>query len=259
MLRVFLFLTTLMLIGGLPTVWAADRDSNPGYISDVSYERQNLALEVVILPPDEQDEKSLSEKIFTEKVTKEFQMRYEERFGQTRTEQFISIPSRFFETQVQPGQYRTLQEEVLEQRRFGNFMIKRLIEVHVDKYMKENPSARPVYELKEKLSNVDVQVRPGYKFKFKYSLSSNEFDVLMENPQKIYNKVSIRMGTNETLVFLGYPITKTINLVSNYNLDSEDVAVSGVKQLNQYWSTSLTGSNTEIEGDKIILGLGWRD
>lgn len=241
------------------SLFAAELDAYPGYLSDVTNERYQVAEEVVILPPQDDGTNTLSDKIFTEKITKEFQEKYEQKFGQTGAEQIFSMPTRFLEVEIKPGQYRTAEEEADEQKKFGSYMAKRLIEVHVDNYMKNNPAARPVYELKEKMSNLNVQVKPGYKAKFKYSLSSNDLDLSVENPMNISNKISYNMGSGDPILYLGYPISKKINLLSNYHLESNEYSLSGVRKLNAQWSTSLTGSNSITEGDKIIVGLSWQD
>jgi len=230
----------LVLIGvalGSLGAQANDQGVHPGYLEDVTDERSHLAKEVVILPPEEKNEVSLRDQIFTEKVSREFKMRYEERFGQTQVEQVKAIPQRFFETEILPGQFRTAEEDAQQQRAFGSFMMRRLVEVHVDKYMRESPSARPVYELKEKVSNLDVQVKPGYKFKFKYSLSSNDLDLSMENPYKIRNKITFRMGGGasagaDTLLFFSYPYSKEVELLSSYSVERNEVVLSGLKRLN---------------------------
>jgi hypothetical protein len=240
---------------------------HPGYVSDVSQEKKDVAVEVTIpVAPDDEDRSNLSERIFGQKVTREIQMRYEERFGQTRAEQILTVPNRFLDTQVQPGQYRTFQEEVIEQRNFGNFVVRRWVEYHVDRYLKESPAARPVQVLKERVSNLDVKVKKGYKLKFRYSFSSNDLDFITENPYNISNKVSFRLGQGagpsagrETVVFLGYPINTRHEILSNYVVERGEIALTGVKRINSFWSATLTGSKTEFEGEKILMGLSWRD
>lgn len=254
----------MILSAVAPVALAGELGQHPGYLADTSDERFQVSQEVVIVPLEPTDELSLRDKIFSEKITKEFKRRYEEKFGRTQAEQVFSIPSQFFEAQIQPGVFRTADEEAEEQRDFGNFMVKRTVEFHVDRWMKESPSARPVYELKEKISNVNVEVRPGYKARIKYSLSSNDLSVKVKNPHKIENRLYTNLSSSETAVFLGYPLDKKHRIKADYNFDQESYRLSGVRKLNKYWSASLTGSESVREDSpdkerKGILGFSWRD
>lgn len=230
-------------------------EAHPGYLQSVENERHRVAKEIVIVPPDTSAEASLRDRIFNDELTREFQRKYEDRFGRTQTEQFTAT-SRFYETERQLYTNRTVEEEFYEQQKFGNFMMKRLTEYHVDRYMRSNPSVRPMYELKERMSNLNLQVRKNYKVKIKYSLSSNDLDLYLENPYKIENRISWR-SSDETALVLGYPVTKTITFKSDYVIEKDNWVVSGVKRLDRNWSTSLTNSKTDIE-NKVLLGLNWR-
>jgi hypothetical protein len=246
-------------------VRAGELAQHPGYLSDTSDEKYQVSREVVIVPMGASGELSLRDKIFSEKITKEFKRKYEERFGRTQAEQVFNTPSQFFETEIQPGVFRTADEVAAEQRKFGNYMIKRTVEHHVDRWMKESPSARPVYELKEKISNVNVEVRPGYKARIKYSLSSNEMSVNVKNPHNISNRLYTDLSSNEVALFLGYPVTKKVRVQADYNFESENYSISGIRRLNQYWSASITGLEAKQTDPTLepvrqaILGLSWRD
>lgn len=256
----------ILLVSPSGQVWAGEFEQHPGYLSDTSGERYQVSREVVIVPPESKSETSLRDKIFAEKLTKEFTQRYEERFGRTRAEQIFSTPSQFFETEVQPGIFRTADEDAQEQKDFGSFMLKRTVEYHIDRWMKESPSARPVYELKERISNVNVEVRPGYKLRFKYSLSSNDMDIYLKNPYSIENRLRLRMGSGfgpsdvkQTVVYLGYPVTKKVRMRTDYTVENQDYNVSAIRQLGNRWSTSVTGGETVSTGERVLVGLGWRD
>src|SRR5690606_6201880 len=101
-------------------------------------------------------------------------------------------------------------------------------------------------------------VKGGYKFKFRYSLSSNELGVNVQNPYKLDNRLLVDVGSADMRLFLGYPATKTIRLRSDYAMDADSWTLSGVKRLSGHWSTSLSG-NTNPEGEKVVIGLAWRD
>ena len=42
---------------------------------------------------------------------------------------------------------------------YGQYVLRRLSEYHVDNFAKSDPSVRPLWEAKEKLSKVNVQVQ----------------------------------------------------------------------------------------------------
>lgn len=247
------------LVAVLLPQWASANSellkSHPGYLQSVEGERYRVAKEVVIIPQQESGEASLRDKIFSDKLTVEFKQRYEDRFGRTQVEQLTNVSSRYYELEKLSETNRTVVENQEEQERFGSYMVKRLTEYHVDQYMQNNPAARPVYQLKERVSNLDLQVKKDYKVRFKYSLSSGDLDIRLDNPQNIDNRISIR-GSNETAIVLGYPVTKTISINSDYIIENNNTVLSGVKRLNNNWSTSLTGTSNDTE-DKFLIGLGW--
>lgn len=258
-IRTALFLVLLLGVLGLRAGYAQTLDAHPGYLSSVEGERYQLSREVVILPEPPPDRQSLQARIFTDKLTKDFQQRYEDQFGRTQGEQIESIPMRFYEKELQPGIYVTEEEYVNKQRRFGQYMAKRLVEYHVDNYLRETPSARPMYELKEKVSNVNLQVRRGYKVRLKYSFSGNYLDVNLENPYNIGAKVTFEdMGRENTIASLTYPLTKTVTLMTDYRDYQDQVTLSATKQLSPALSTSITGVSNNIE-NKGILSMRWVD
>lgn len=250
---------------GSEAAWAVEYDSShQGYLTSVKDERYELSQEIVIVAPPESKEPKLSEQIFTEKLTTDFQEKYENEFGRTEAQQIQVTPSRFFDKEMKPGEYGTEEEYVAKQQKFGNYMTKRLAEYHIDNYMRNTPSTRGVYEAKEKLGNMSIETKKGYKTKFKYSISSNQLEMNVENPYKIETRLILykiqNLGSKDqaTLSSLGYNVTKTIKFVTDYATEDSKFSVSGVKRLKGNWSTSLTASKSYIE-DKIILGLAWKD
>lgn len=238
--------------------------TNSGYLSSVKDERYELSEEIVIVAPIEDTRPSLHDRIFTEKLTDDFTERYENEFGRTETQQFQSVPSRFFDKEVKPGEYVSEEEYTDKQQKFGNYVARRLFEFHTDNYMKNTPSVRGVYAVKEKLSDMQVKTKSGYKARFRYSISANQVEMRVENPYDIETKIIFyrieKLGSpdQETLSSLGYNFTKTIKFVTDYATEDHRFSMSGVKRLKANWSTSLTGSKSYIE-DKIVLGLAWHD
>lgn len=247
----------MLLVAPLTYAGSEYLQAHPGYLSTVGGERYRVAKEVLIVPPQEDEGPSLHEQIFDEEITEDITRRYEDKFGRTRAQQYtdLSITTRFYADERFPDINRTIEENQEEQRKFGNFFIKRLVEHHVDNYVKTNPKTRPVYELKEKVSNLNVTVKDQYKLRFKYSLSSGDTDIYLKNPYDLENRISIR-GSDETAIVLGYPISKTIRLKADYIIENSHSILSAVKRLNGGWTTSITSTNNDEE-NKVLWGFSW--
>lgn len=225
----------------------------------VEGERYQLSREVIIVPLAPSDEATLHERIFTDKLSKDFQARYEAQFGRTQAEQIDSIPMRFYEKELQPGVYVTEEQYAEKQQRFGNYMAKRLIEYHVDNYMRENPEARPIYELKEKVSNLNMEVKQGYKLRFKYSFSGNYLEIKLDNPYKVEAKVTLEdMGNEDAIASLGYNVTKSVKVIADYRDYRDQTTLSVNKQITPTLSASLTALSNVIE-NKGMVSMQWVD
>lgn len=163
-------------------------------------------------------EPSFQERIFNEKLSKEFRDRYEQRFGRTDAERIYNSPNRttYYNDMYYTG---TPQELTDERRRFGDYMIKRLAEYHVEDYMKNDPKGRAIYAIKERVSNVGVQVQK-FRFDARYEIAGNTFDLIVKNPYLDNARVRLQMSQagfgpgpiNETIVTLAKTITPTISV-----------------------------------------------
>jgi hypothetical protein len=95
-------------------------------------------------------------------------------------------------------------------------------------------------------------------------LSRNDLDLYVENPQKIDNRITLRMGGSaadggqDVIYFLGYPVTSTIRAQADYMQNAQIVRVSGIKQLSSQMSTSLTGTHDPF-GPGVLVGFSWWD
>lgn len=152
-----------------------------GYLSSVKDERHLIVEEVVIVHPPEEDPEALRKKIFNAELTKEFNAKYEERFGRTGAERAYFYRGRF---DLNDNQLVKLpNEDVLENRRkFGEYILRRTMEYHVDNFVKNDPKIRPAYEFKERISQVKVEILPKIEITAKYSFSGNFFDIYLKNP-----------------------------------------------------------------------------
>lgn len=169
------------------------RQQDLDWIRDLSAERDQeiLDLEWVSRPI---DEPSLHGRIFTDALNQEFKTRYEERFGRTEIERVVLAPNRFTYYNDAFGFRGTPQDVTLERRRFAEFMMRRLAEWHFENYAKNDPKVRPVWEAKERISNLKVEVA-SFRIDARYSLSGNILDVNLMNPW-VKSHITLEMDPN---------------------------------------------------------------
>lgn len=269
-LRQFGLLGLIFLLQ-LPWQAYAESGQHPGYIYDVEEERYSRDVEINLVPMPSEPEAPKDWEIFDEELTKEFRLRYEERFGRSDAERNLISPSRFDQYEYQTGVSVSVEEDQRRKRVFGEFMMKRLTEHHLDQYAKSKPAFQKVYELKEKISNATVEVKKGYKLRLRYSYSGNYLLFRMENPYDIRTAVTMEMDPStfgpseiqETILSLGYPITKTIDLQSDFRVNSGDYSVVATKFHSPMFSSSLTAASYSAQVDRpepedlILLGFTW--
>jgi hypothetical protein len=261
----------------VPFAHADDEPAGPGaygahhgYLSDVKEERNRREIEMVMLARPKENTKPLSEVIFNQKLSKEFQTQYQSRFGQTQAEQVINTQARSDEYNYYTGQNVTIQEYQKRQKEFGEYMTRRLIEYHVDDWAKNDPQFRPVYAVKEKMSNLSVAVKKGYKFKWKYNFAGPNMELRLENPYDIETKVRLEMtgilsSPTETIYSLGIPVTNKVYASAIHRstdqfsqlIFSRPLTRSISGWISGSWDASNAGLN--IKQDIYMIGASWAD
>jgi hypothetical protein len=151
------------------------------YVQDVRRERVESFYEVNLtaLAPLKADLRSV---VFNAQLTQEFREKYVARFGFIDTQSLAYTAVRFSDLNENRGISSTATDTLAQRRQFGEYMVRRLGEWHVDNFFKSDPSVRPLYEAKERLSNVSVKVGKETQAKITYSLSDNSIEVNVENP-----------------------------------------------------------------------------
>lgn len=170
--------------------------AHPGYLQDVAQERETRFYEIFLFSTPPPKKADLREVIFNPALSYEFKNKYRERFGQIDTESIVYQPTKFSVLDENRGAVLLIEQGQEQRRSFGEYMVKRLIEWHIDNYFKTDPTMRPVYELKEKLSNVQVEVTPTSKMNLRYNLSDNTADLILENPY-CDSKLSLLMNPKQ--------------------------------------------------------------
>jgi len=240
-----------------------------GYLFDVTGERNKRDIEMVMLEKPKDLGPPLTEVIFNEKLSKEFQAQYQYRFGQTTTEQAINNPTRSEGYTYYTGENLTIQRYQEEQQNFAEYMSRRLIEFHVDNWAKNDPDFRPVYEVKDRISNVNVDVAK-YKFKWKYNFAGPHMDLMVENPYDVEVKVRAEMSgvissPTETIYSLGYQVTQRVRLQALHKQQDGLYQLIASRRMSKRISCSLTGSTDKrregptVQQDLILVGLSWSE
>jgi len=232
--------------------WAfAKRDYGPhsGYLENTRTERDTSYADLLLPPPPVSPSRDLSSKIFNPKLTREFRDRYEERFGRTEEERIYNAPNRFTYFTDIHGFTGTPQEWDDEKRRYGEFVMRRLFEYHLDNYAQNDPKLRPVWEAKERIKEFRVEVAQ-FRFDAQYSIAGNTFDVQMANPFLNLLRVRLQMDPGrfgpapvlETIVSVGRALTSTISVETHYQAFDQTVVVIERKGFTPNLGGSLTQS-----------------
>lgn len=242
-----------------------------GYVTDVNEERYSRNVEIHLVSPPPPPAAQAPWVIFDDELSREFQLRYEERFGRSDIERNVINPSRFDEYEYSAGVSVSIEEDQKRKRVFGEFMMKRLTEHHLDQYAKSRPAFQSVYELKEKISNATVEVRQGYKARLRYSYSGNYVLLRLDNPYNVRTAVTLEMDPStfgpsevqETILSLGYALNSKTDFDSYFRINSGDYSLVTTRRLNATLATSFTVASYSAQVDRpepedlILIGLTW--
>lgn len=274
-LRLFVFCLLLKASAGFAEATSSEPvfGDRPGYLFEVREEKDKRNLEMVVLGDPKPAGPPVKDVIFDEKLSREFQSQYEYRFGITAAEQSLNSVTREDGYTFNSGENVTVEQYQDRQKSFGEYMTRRLIEHHVDRWVKNDPAVRPLYEFKEKISNVSVQVKRGYKFRWRYNFAGNYMDMKLENPYDIETKLTVQMNSGgfgptepeETILYIAYPLSKKLKIASLYKEHDGVFQLIGTRQLTPRLSTSLTGSvdgkavGPNTQQNYVLVGLSWRE
>ncbi len=246
-----LIISVLIISVVAPSVHARNYTPHAGYIAAVKEERTEavLDLEIFVPPP---PLTSLKSRIFNDKLSREFTDRYEAKFGRTEQQRVFNSPNRLTYYSDLWGFRGTAEEKDNEKRKFGEFMLRRLAEYHIENYAKNDPSVRPIWEAKEKISQVKMQIGKRVKFHAKYSISGNSVDIRIDNPW-LLTKITMQMGgggVEETILSTSRSLTPTVSVESHWYTTDGVAALIARKALTPTIGTSLTASTFTHEHGK---------
>jgi len=215
------------------------------YTQDIKAERNSQFTEVILIPP-HIEENNISKFIFSNELSREFQQQYRERFQTQWQQTEITLQEMFTAYNS-----RVIQESQ-RRREFAEFIVKRLTEHHVDKFIQSDPSMKTIYDVKEKLQNVEVKVNNQTKVNMNYSLSGNILELKFETPYFEESKVIYRMNPRSfgpsAPLLTEYRLTKALS--SNRKIQSlyeEQIRSWGffmlhniTPQLNTFYGLNIT-------------------
>jgi hypothetical protein len=246
----------------------ADEDEKPtvygahyGYTFDVTDEKNKRDVEMVMLDQPKDNKKPLKEVIFNQKLSREIQKEYENRFGYTAAQEVMNSPGRSDEYTYYNTQNVGILDYAHYQRQFGEYMGRKLVEYHFDNWAKNDPAIRPVYQMKDRISNLNMQVKKGYKIKWKYNFAGPNMEVSVDNPYEIENSVHMDMSgivskPVEVIYTVAYPFTTRVKISFVYKQIDGVYQVVATRKINRHVSTSLTASvDTRPEGPTIQQNL----
>ncbi len=263
---VFILTACLGVFTALSSV-AASRAvaSSDGYISDVQAERNERFYEVYLFVPHIQKQQSLQEIIFNP-LTVEFKTKYKEQFGEMDTDSIAYRSQAIGGITENP---QIVEEKSNKRKAFAEYMTKRLIEHHVDNYMKTKPEMRPVMEVKEKIQNVKVEVTKEVRLNIQYNFAGNMADFIIDNPY-CDSKVSLEMNPHafgpsevlETRAWFGRNLTTTLRANSNLAVTDGIAYADLTKAFPKYhlattfgYSTPFKEGGTSVREDKYIFAF----
>lgn len=251
----------LVLLGpGASAAPAASEAIPEGYIRSLQEEKEEPEPANVVLVPKPAPQASipLSDFIFDHKLKKEFIDVYREKFGYTEAERNLGLPLLYVENGVAQGRSVESERARAERRAFAEYMFRRLAEHHMDSYFRSDPNLKSVWELKERISNVEVKVSENFSLMTIYSYSGNFITVHANNP---YVNVRLRYEMNpssfgpsemvETGVSLAKQITRTVHLEAHYKLIDGVFSLVAEKWLAAAMKITLQGSADTLEAGTV--------
>lgn len=247
------FILILGVLSSSPGVFAKAGASlsSDNYVSDVRQENSDVGEPLVLLPVPESilKRKSFQEQLFDPRLSDEFSRRYEDTFGRTQAEVTYRERGRIDYVQAPNGDLISVRQRSDAEYQFGTYMFRRMVEYHFDNYSKTQESLRQVQEVKERVTNYEVEVAPGYSLKSNYSISGNYIDINLNNPY-IGSRARLEMDPaqlgpsqiREARIAIDRGLTSTINLEGHYTVYDGIAALVTRKSLTSQSSMSLTGS-----------------
>ena len=226
---------------------------------------------------------NLSNRIFTESLSKEFRDKYHAEFGQTMAEQTVVSPGRFtyftgnapsLEDPFYSARFHGDEvERAQANHRFGNFMIRRMTEYHFEQYARSKPAIQKIQRAKEQISTLNLQLTEKTKLKGRYGFSGNYVKLKLINPW-LENDVLIQMNPEslgpsdirEVMLSTGIPLSKKSILEFYVRAVEKSLTVIARRTIRENLSATLSSRSGRLLIDPqlprpyeqlLMVGLAW--
>lgn len=255
-------------------VWQSEK---VGYLKEVTNERYEKISDLLVVDEPPRLASQVSRPIFTESLSKEIKNQYTLRFGETDVERNYHAMNRFSFFQLPGGEQETAEVYQNRQQAFGEYVLRRVTEYHVDQIFRNDPKLKPVYELKEKIQNVNLEVKKNYKLKIKYSFSGQYLEFKMDNPYEIQNRLHLEMGGHQpgqifdrAIYNMSYSFQKRLwaSLSQEFDMSTGSILSFSYRWTRQM-SLTLSGTyNTIVNRDEwrssprhnlVLFGWTWNE
>lgn len=219
-----------------------EEDLKPGYSEEAQPEKEEAGEILYAVDNPYRNEIRFSERVFDPALKKDITQRYQEKFGRTEAE-IISARTPYLNSNFSEGESITFNEEEYQkqQRSFGNYIAKRVVEYHFEKEAKDNPDLRGVYEAKQTLENASASVG-SFKVRAKYRIASNSIIAYIRNPYVDLQARFEMSGDKETVYSMSKDIGSGYSVLTDYYIERPRWDIVGRKMVTAALSFSLTYS-----------------
>ncbi len=246
-----------------------EEDSRPGYSENLKPENDEVGEILYAVDSPYKNEVHYNDRIFDPTLKKDVTQRYREKFGRTEAE-IIQSRTPYLNSNFSEGASITFneQEYQAQQKSFGNYVAKRVVEYHFEKEAKDNPSLRGVYEAKQTVENASASVGQ-FKVRARYRIASNSILAYIKNPYVNLEGRFEMSGEKETVLSVSRDLGQGYSLLTDYYFVNTRWDWIGRKTITPALSVSLTYSpyrdmwvtqgvrGVEISERLIIGGLGY--
>lgn len=274
-MKVYFVITLILGFMGLAAEAATDahpwrqEDRKAGYSETLEPENEEVGEILYSVDNPYKNDVRFSERMFDPALKKDITSRYREQFGRTEAE-IIQTRTPYLNSNFSEGASITFNEEEYQkqQRKFGNYIAKRLVEYHFEKEAKENPDLRGVYEAKQTIENASASVG-RIKIRGRYRIASNSIITYIRNPW-LDLEARFELSSGGGAVYsVGRDLGKGYSFVSDYYPEDPRLDIIGRKKVTDALSLSLTyspfrqisyeeyGITYEERERYVIAGLGY--
>ena len=225
---------------GLPSIEVV-----PGYTDQPLMERHHdyepfeVPLEVMKEQTRASIEMTYSPQVFNPRLSRELRGRYRRTFGDGEFEHSHRLPVVGGEDYWAFRQYHLPRRQLELERNFGEYVVRRLGEHHLDAYLQESPQGQVVYEAKERVQNANFSVSESVRIRARYSIITEQVDVSITHPV-LESRILWDPSSTSPYLLLTRNMTQTLRLQSRIDWGRERYQLSASERLTPLLTTSVS-------------------